>query len=195
MTSDAKTSQAVADTLAALWSPLLAVTARHAGRANGLIAATGAQVSILPEAPRLALGLGKFNLTHDLVLASGVFALHLLPAAPDVALGRALELVRLLGFRSGHDGDKLAGLSLREGTLGVPILADALSYVEARVVATLDAGDETLLVAEVAAGERLREGPPLTAEILRRRMPAGWADEWARSRERQIREARRLLGR
>jgi len=41
-------------------------------------------------------------------------------------------------MRSGHDGDKTAGIAARSGVTGSPILAETLTYVEARVVATLD---------------------------------------------------------
>jgi hypothetical protein len=37
---------AVAETLAMLWSPLLAVTSHHEGRSNGLVAATGVFASL-----------------------------------------------------------------------------------------------------------------------------------------------------
>ena len=61
----------IRDTLAALWSPLLAITTTHRGRRNGLIAASGVFASIVPEAPRVLVELAKANLTYDLVLASG----------------------------------------------------------------------------------------------------------------------------
>lgn len=180
-------------TLAHLWSPLLAITTVHEGRANGQIAVAGVTASILPEAPRAVVELWKANYTHDLVLASRVFALHLLPAAPDDALARSLALIRALGFRSGRDADKMAGVSWRPGETGSPILADALSYIEARVVGTLDAGDMTVFLADVVAGERLREGEPLQWSAARERMPAEWLVEYEANQERQRVEARRRL--
>lgn len=177
-------------TLAQLWSPLLAVTTAHAGRTNGQIAVAGLAASILPEAPRVVVELWKANFTHDLVLASRVFALHLLPAAPDDALQRSLGLIRTLGFRSGRDADKLAGIPLQPGVTGSPILQDALSYVEARVVGTLDGGDMTVFLADVVAGERLRDGEPLQWKTARERMPAEWLAEYDASQERQRAAAR-----
>lgn len=180
-------------TLAHLWSPLLAITTAHEGRANGQIAIAGLSGSILPEAPRVVVELWKANYTHDLVLASRVFALHLLPAAPDDALTGALALIRTLGFRSGRDADKLAGVSWRPGVTGSPILSNALSYVEARVVGTLDGGDMTVVLADVVAGERLREGEALEWSPARERMPAEWLAEYDASQERQRQQARRRL--
>ena len=68
----------IAETLAALWSPLLAITTHHQGRSNGMVAGTGVFASLVPEAPRVLVEITKTSLTHDLVLASRVFALHTL---------------------------------------------------------------------------------------------------------------------
>ena len=181
------------DTLSHLWSPLLAVTTTHEGRANGQIAVAGLSASILPEAPRILVNLWKANLTHDLIRVSGVLAVHLLPAAADNIL-TTLGLVRTLGLRSGRDGDKMSDLAWRPGITGSPILADALTYVEGRVVSTLDAGEMTVFLADVVAGERLRDGDPLTWRAAREQMPADWLAEYEANQQRQRAEARRLRG-
>src|SRR5262245_8153688 len=157
----------VAETLAALWSPVLAITTHHQGRDNGMAAATGVFASLVPEAPRVLVELAQASLTHDLVLASRVFALHLLPATPTEALRASLSLVHTLGMRSGHHGDKMTGIAARPGVTGCPILADALTYVEARVVGTLDGGDLTVFLADVVGGGRLRDGEPLAIGVVR----------------------------
>lgn len=74
----------IAETLATLWSPLLVTTTHYQDRNNGLVAATGVFASMVPEAPRVIIELTKASLTHDLVLASRVFALHILPALQTV---------------------------------------------------------------------------------------------------------------
>jgi flavin reductase (DIM6/NTAB) family NADH-FMN oxidoreductase RutF len=184
----------IAETLAALWSPVLAITTHHQGRDNGLIATTGVFASLVPEAPRVLVELAQASLTHDLVLASRVFALHLLPATPDEALQASLSLVHALGMRSGHEGDKMATIAKRSGVTGAPILTEALTYVEARVVGTLDGGELTIFLADVVEGGRLRDGAPLTIGALRERLPQEWHAEWAANRERQVRAARQRRG-
>jgi flavin reductase (DIM6/NTAB) family NADH-FMN oxidoreductase RutF len=184
----------IRDTLRRLWSPVLAITSTDGSRINGQIAVTGLPGSIVPDAPRVLVELWKANLTHDMVRASGVFAVHLLPAAPKEALGVSLSLVRTLGMRSGRDGDKMAGLSLRQGVTGSPILRDALSYVEARVVATLDGDEMTVFLGDVVAGQCLQEGNVLTMQAAREQMPADWLEEWERNQRRQLAEAKRLRG-
>src|SRR5262245_8564763 len=98
----------IAETLAALWSPGLAITPHHQGGDNGMSATTGVFASLVPEAPRVLVELAQASLTHELVLASRAFALHLLSATPNDALQASLSLVHTLGMRSGHEGDKMA---------------------------------------------------------------------------------------
>lgn len=184
----------ITETLAALWSPLLAITTHHQGRSNGMVAGTGVFASLVPEAPRVLIEITKSSLTHDLVLASRVFALHTLPATPNDALTTSLSLVHTLGMRSGHDGDKMAGIAVRSGVTGSPILAETLTYMEARVVGTLDAEELTIFLADVVGGGRHRSGEPLTLRVFREHLPAEWLAEWATSRERQINEAGRRRG-
>ncbi|HTK92618.1 MAG TPA: flavin reductase family protein [Verrucomicrobiae bacterium] len=76
---------------------------------------------------------------------------------------------------------------------GCPILADALTYLEARVVDTLDAQELTICLGDVVAGGRQRDGQPLTLALLREHLPKEWL-EWAISRDRQIADARRRRG-
>lgn len=182
-------------TLAALWSPLLAVTTVHAGRANGQIAMAGLSASILPEAPRVLIALWKANYTHDLILASGVFAVHLLPSAPESALFGALEIVRALGFSSGRDGEKLAGVRWTAGATGSPVLAAVYSHVEARVAATLDGGEMTIFVGDVmGGGAHSFDGPPLTWATARAKLPPEWLAEHEANQQRQRAAARGLRG-
>ena len=77
----------IAETFGALQSPLLAVTTHYQARGNGL-SRTGVFASLVPEAPRVLVELTKTSLTHDLVLASRVLALRLLPATPTMLSAR-----------------------------------------------------------------------------------------------------------
>jgi flavin reductase (DIM6/NTAB) family NADH-FMN oxidoreductase RutF len=177
--------EGVAWMLEQLWAPIVAVTAAHEGRRNGLISSTVLTASLLPEAPRVSVQLSKASLTHELVTASGAFAVHLLPVG-------ALELFHTLGMRSGRDTDKLGGIPITEGVTGSPLLAEAVAYVEGRVVKTIDTVDSTVVLADVVAGERLRDDPFLTIEDVRERMPPEWEAEWRARLEEELRAARAL---
>jgi flavin reductase (DIM6/NTAB) family NADH-FMN oxidoreductase RutF len=177
-----------AELLDELWSLPVAVTASHEGRDNGLIALTAVPATIVPEAPRVLVELSQSSLTHELVLGSRAFALHVLRSPPDVA---TLALVSALGLRSGRAGDKLGRLATRRGTNGSPILLEALGYLEATVAATLDLAELTVVVGDVVAEERLAVGEALRFAELNASMPTGWLDS---NREAEVAEARRRRG-
>jgi flavin reductase (DIM6/NTAB) family NADH-FMN oxidoreductase RutF len=165
-------SPAAARALSLLWTPIVAVTAAHAGVRSGQIAVSAHGASIVPQRPRLTAALWKRNLTHDLVQSAGVFAVHLLRDDQD-------ELVYRLGLRSGRDGDKLAGLPLRMGLEGCPVLLDCLAAYECRVLNAMDGGDMTVFLGEVVAMDGC-DGAPLWWRDLRPRMPAEHAAAWDR---------------
>ncbi|HEY7350161.1 MAG TPA: flavin reductase family protein [Ktedonobacterales bacterium] len=168
------------------WSPLVAITTAHGGQANGQIAVSVLNASILRDRPRILVNIWKANFTHHLLLESGVFALHLLGE-------HNLNLIEQLGLRSGRDGDKLAGLRLETRQTGSPILLETLSYLEARVRATLDAGDMTSFLADILDGGILNPGPPLTWPAARARIPQDWLTRYDAHQAHQREVARGLL--
>lgn len=184
---DADAGQAAADHLSDFWTPLVAVTAAAGGRRSGQIAVSVHGGSIVPERPRLTAALWKRNLTHDLVGESGAFAVHLLRDDQDA-------LVYRLGLRSGHDGDKLAGLVERDGFGGSPILAGCLAVYECRLLNAMDGGDMTVFLGQVttmAGGD----GSPLWWRHLRPRMPAEHAAAWQGKIAADIADSRRTMDR
>ncbi len=168
------------------WSPLVAITTTHDGQANGQIAVSALNASILRDHPRILIDIWKANFTHHLLLESGVFALHLLGE-------QNLNLIEQLGLRSGRDGDKLAGLRWETRQTGSPILLDTLSYVEAHVRATLDAGDMTSFLADILDGGILNVGTPLAWSTARPLLPQEWLARYDANQTRQRDVARGLL--
>jgi len=165
--------------LSQLWTPIVAVSAAHAGQASAQIAVSAHGASIVPDRPRVLVMLWKTNLTHDLARASGAFAVHLLRADQD-------DLVYRLGFVSGRETDKLAGLAWRPGETGSPLLADCVGYVECRVVNAMDGGDMTCFLGEVVAGAvHDATASPLWWRDLRARMPDEWRVAWDEKQRRE----------
>ena len=76
------------------------------------------------------------------------------------------DLAAKLGRTSEQAPNKLKGIKTKPTpTSGTPILADALGWVECRVVATLPSGDHTLVLGEVIAAGVERDGvAPLTLQ-------------------------------
>jgi flavin reductase (DIM6/NTAB) family NADH-FMN oxidoreductase RutF len=191
MTLDLKAAE---DTLSGLRPFPVAVTTIHEGRANGLMSLSAGAGGIVPEAPRVTISLTKYNLTHDMVLHSGVFAIHLLAASPEPALDASLRILMGLGGSSGRDGDKIAPFDTEPGVTGSPILLDALSYVEGRVVGTLDAEENTIFLADVVGAEQLRQGERLRIGTAWGKLPPEWIEQYEANHIPQLASARRHRG-
>jgi flavin reductase (DIM6/NTAB) family NADH-FMN oxidoreductase RutF len=146
---------AIASVFAQLDRELWLLTAAAGGLRGGLIATFVGQASIVPEMPRVLVGLARQHHTWGLVEAAGAFALHLLTE-------EQLDLIWRFGLASGRDGDKLAGLPVRAGATGAPLLTDAPALLECRVEARWDSGDRTVYLAEVVEGAAAKPGPVLT---------------------------------
>jgi flavin reductase (DIM6/NTAB) family NADH-FMN oxidoreductase RutF len=187
MTLDLKAAEY---TLSGLRPFPVAVTTVHEGRANGLMSLSAGSGGIVPEAPRVTISLTKYNLTHDMVLGSGVFAMHLLAAAPEPALEASLRILMGLGGSSGRDGDKIAPFDTKPGVTGAPILLDALSYVEGRVVGTLDAEENTIFLADVVGAEQLRQGERLRIGTAWAKLPPEWIEQYEANHVPQLASAR-----
>jgi flavin reductase (DIM6/NTAB) family NADH-FMN oxidoreductase RutF len=146
--------------------PVVAITTSAGGRRNGFIVNSTQRASLVPSVPRLSLYVSKPGFSHDLILASGVFAVHLLRTDQ-------WDVIRALGLRSGRDvPDKLSELDTRRGVTGCPILTDVLASFECRVSNTMDAGAATFVLGDVLD---IREGTPgevMTSPYFRANMPA-----------------------
>jgi len=166
-------------------TPVVAITAQRDGKANGMISDAATRASIVPDLPRLMILVHKFNYSHDMIFESGRFAVH--------ALHRGqFDLIERLGFESGRDRDKLAGVPHRPGGLGCPILEDCWAWFECRVINLMDTGSSTCFLGDVV---ELGRGPGkeiLTPGYMRANLPERWretyltklaaAQAWARER-------------
>ncbi len=138
-----------------LW---LLTTDSEKGR-GGLICTFVSKASIVPELPRMAVGLAKHHHTCGLVQSSERFTLHLL--WPD-----QIDLVWRFGLSSGRDKDKFAGMEVQTSPLGNPLLGTCLAWLDCRVEATLDLGDRILFAAEVTDGASHGNNVPLSVNRL-----------------------------
>src|SRR5690606_6384795 len=101
------------------------------------------RASLVPSKPRISLYVSKTNFSHDLVMRSGLFGVHLLHADQ-------WNVIRALGLRSAREvADKLADLDVRTGTTGCPMLEDVVAAFECRVVNVMDAGGATFFLGDI----------------------------------------------
>ena len=170
-----------------LTSPVVAITSVRGGKENGMISDAAVRASIVPTVPRLSVYIHKFNYSHDMIFETGRFGLHLLHT-------RQFEIVRRLGFFSGRDQEKLAGIPHHPGTLGVPVLDECFAHFECSVANVMDTGSSTLFLGDVvavgcgAAAGLEPKGELMTATYFRSSMPAEWRIEY----EAKLGEAQRV---
>ena len=176
----------IAPIMGRLWSPLAAVTSHWQGRDNVQIAVAIAAAAIVPERPRVVVQLYKTNLSHDMVLSSGAFALNFL--RPD-----QLDLVGDFGLVSGREKDKLAGVGTKAGPSGSPLLTDCFGYLDCRVINAMDGGDMTCFLADVLDGKTLAQGDPLWWRDARRELPREWLERWEAKQSPEIATSRATM--
>jgi flavin reductase (DIM6/NTAB) family NADH-FMN oxidoreductase RutF len=161
--------QAATNLFAALNREIWLVTAAAGGKRGGLIATTVSHVSIIPEMPRVLVGIAKQHYTWGLIEQAGAFALHLLGE-------QHLDWVWSFGLRSGRDADKFDGVPHTTAVTGSPIVEGALGWLDCRVEEGLDTGDRTAYLAAVEAA-RWEGGQPLTMRRLVELSPPERLDE------------------
>lgn len=129
------------------------VTLKRDDEVHGYTSSWLTQVSFKP--PLIALAVRADSLSREMMEESGVFCLHF--------LGKDQEEIALRFFKpSQESGDKLEGVEVTPGPeTGCPVLTDALAHAECRVVRVVDAGDHSIVVAEVVDCAVHREGAPL----------------------------------
>ena len=122
---------------------LYVLTARDGNRDNGCIVNTAMQLTDTPK--RISVTVNKANLTHDMILKTGVFNVCTLSTDAPFAI------FQHYGFQSGRDTDKFAGVTAmprsRNGLCYLPDCANA--FISARVTQSIDLGTHTLFLADV----------------------------------------------
>ncbi len=122
---------------------------------NGQIANTVFQLSSDPAT--IAISINKDNLTHEYIRSSGVFTVSVLEKETP------LKCIGLFGFKSGHAIKKFESSPHKIGITGAPIaLENALSYLEAEVVSTVDVATHSVFIGRIRDARHLMAGEPMT---------------------------------
>jgi flavin reductase (DIM6/NTAB) family NADH-FMN oxidoreductase RutF len=136
------------ESMAGLCSGVAVVTARREdGAACGLVATSVSSFSAAP--PSVLVSIGHTSRCHNALIECEHFGLHLLRA--DQA-----EVATLFASLA---EDKFAGLDWRWDH-DVPVVAGSLAYLRCRRSALFELYDHSILIGDVAGGERT-EGEPL----------------------------------
>jgi flavin reductase (DIM6/NTAB) family NADH-FMN oxidoreductase RutF len=124
------------------------------GEANGFTTCWVSQVSFEPQ--QVILAVKKDQHTHDLVESGGVFSLNFLDRSQE---GLARKFTEPLA----HEDDTVGGSPYTRGeATGAPLFVEAFAHLECRVVGSMEAGDHTVYLGEVAAANLERPADILT---------------------------------
>jgi flavin reductase (DIM6/NTAB) family NADH-FMN oxidoreductase RutF len=136
---------------------LYVVTVAGGGMEHGMTANWVTQAAFEP--PMVVVAVENGSKTIDLIRDARHFAVNVLQEGQR-------ELAAKMGRTSEQAPQKLKGIKTKPGPAsGAPVLVDALGWVECRVVATLPAGDHTLVLGEVeGAGVEHPGGHALTLQ-------------------------------
>jgi len=125
---------------------LYIVCSGNKSHGNGFISNTVFQVTAEP--PRFASCCNKDNYTAKFIQQSGAFSVSVLHESTDP------EIISRFGYKSGKDFDKMAGMNLKYGETGVPIvLNDCIAFLECKVIQTVDVGTHLMFVGELVQAE------------------------------------------
>ena len=129
-------------------SGVTVVTTEHDGTPYGMTVASFASLSLRP--PLVLVCIEKSVKTHEAIRAAGVFGVSILARAQADVSGR---------FASKAD-DKFAGVNVRRGEHGVPLIDGAICTLECRVHEQLPGGDHSIFIGEVLDAQ-MGDGQPL----------------------------------
>jgi len=118
--------------------------------------------------PRIAIGVGKRSLTHEMISATGLFVINVL----DQESEKCYDLVKLFGFKSGREINKLENIEYETTDSKIPILNDAKAFFECKVQPekTIDLKTHTLFIADVIKAGTHNTGEPLTYNEYRKKI-------------------------
>ena len=118
------------------------VTAAHDGQQHGMTVSSFASISLDP--PLVAISLQTASHTHALVTRAGAFGVSILEASQQMLSER-------FAGRNGEASTRLGGLETETLATGSPFIKGGLAFLDCRVTQAIQAGTNTLFVAEVVA--------------------------------------------
>ena len=135
---------------------LFVLTARDGAKDNGCIINTVTQLTDSPK--RISIAVNKANLTHDMILKTGVFNVSVLSNDAPFAM------FQHYGFQSGRDVDKFADVQgMARATNGVYYIPYCTSaFLSAKVTQTVEFETHTLFIADVTEAQTLSNTPSMT---------------------------------
>jgi flavin reductase (DIM6/NTAB) family NADH-FMN oxidoreductase RutF len=130
-------------------SGLFIVTSQQNGKTATMLASWVQQAGFEP--PSVTIIVGKGRPIESFLTVGSPVVINILAKGDGKSIGHFAK-----GFAP--DVDPFDGVETAIAPSGQPYLTDAIAYLDATVAGSLDAGDHTVILANLNAGERLHEG-------------------------------------
>jgi flavin reductase (DIM6/NTAB) family NADH-FMN oxidoreductase RutF len=148
-----------------LWSlpyGLYLVGSRSGARRNAMTLNWATQVSFDPKL--VGISVEKPALTHELIVEGGAFSLNTVDREDRAIVRKFTKPVEV-----DEAATTLNGFAFHDGRTGVPILDQAVAWVECEVRLPVDCGDHTFFIGEVVdcGFQRAEDTPVLRMEDTR----------------------------
>lgn len=148
---------------------LFILTAKEGEKDNGCIVNTVTQVTTEPN--RIMVAVNKNNLTHDMIVNTGVFNVSVLTE------NSKFETYKHWGFQSGKNVDKLESIVYERADNGLVYIAEETNaMISAKVVSMTDLGTHTLFLADVTDAKMISKEPSVTYSYYQKNIKQAPAD-------------------
>jgi flavin reductase (DIM6/NTAB) family NADH-FMN oxidoreductase RutF len=135
-------------------------------RGNGFISNTVFQVTAEPA--KFAVCCNKNHYTAEFIQKYGTFSVSILDK------NATSEIIGRFGYKTGKDFDKLAGLQVRYGDTGVPVVInECIAFFECKVVQKADAGTHMISIEVLENADLLDDTKELLTYIYYRQVKKG----------------------
>jgi len=142
--------QAIGKNMAHMTYGIYVLTTRLEDIINGMIVSWVTQVSYDPPLIQVAVHPNRY--THDLLMKSGHFALHVLDNTQKALVDR---------FKGPDSRARFEDISWKDGITGCPVLSDCMGAMECRIIEHLAPGNHTLFIGQVVSAFFNEEKTPL----------------------------------
>ena len=135
---------------------LFVLTAKDGSKDNGCIINTAIQVASEPN--QLSISVNKANLTHDMILKTGMFTVS------AISQRAGFDLFKRFGMQSGRNVDKFEGFDkCARAANGLYYINEGTNaYFCGKVTQSIDLGSHTLFIAAIEDMEVLSDVPSTT---------------------------------
>jgi 3-hydroxy-9,10-secoandrosta-1,3,5(10)-triene-9,17-dione monooxygenase reductase component len=130
---------------------LFIITTKQGDQTGTMLASWVQQAAFEPPSFTIAVAKGRY--IESLLVPGSPVVLNVLAKGQGKLIGHFAK-----SFEPGID--PLADLDLGAAPSGQPYLAEAIAYLDAEVVGSLDAGDHSIVLAKITAGAKLSDGEP-----------------------------------